>query len=559
MNNETQHSEELFQALQNEKIARRKARKKRLIIILTIIAVVLVAGVLILRGMVRDRFGGSDEEVLSYTAQRGTISTTVSGTGSLSGVDKESIVLPYGVEVTDVVVRNGRSVEQGDVLATVNLATVSSTLATLEEELSDLDEEIQDAEGDKTGTTVKAGVAGRVKAVYAAKGDDITDVMVNYGALAIISLDGYMAVDMESDTLAAGDSVTVTLSDGDTVTGKVDEAMNGKVTILVTDNGPELDEEVTVTDAEGNTIGTGTLYVHKPLSVSAVGGKVAGVSAKLNAKVSSYSTMFTLKDTSYSANYDTLLREREALEEELLLLMNISRDGAVLAPFTGVVSSVDYSESDLVDGEDISLITLYPNEKMSITISVDEGDIMSLEVGQSAEVTVSSVSDDAFTGTVTEIVREADTSSGIAVYSAEVEVAYQDGMLAGMSAEVVVSIEGTENALIVPADAVHQTSTTSYVYTSYDEKEGTYGGMVLVTTGLGNDNYIEITSGLNEGDVVYYVEAQDNFFSMMGGFGGGGMNGMGGNSFGGGNSMPNMGGGSMPVRGDMSGGMPGGR
>ena len=88
-------------------------------------------------------------------------------------------------------------------------------------------------------------------------------------------------------------------------------------------------------------------------------------------------------------------------------------------------------------------------------------------------------------------------------------------MLAGMTASVDVSIEGVENALIIPVDALHQTSATHYVYTTYDEETKQYGGMVEVTTGMQNDNYVEILSGLNQGDVVYYTE-QENFFAMIG-------------------------------------------
>ena len=85
--------------------------------VILVAAAILIASVLILRSVVTEKFGGSDAEVLSYEAVRDTISTTVSGSGSLLGVDAESIVLPAGVEVTEVVVRTGRAVSKGDVLS----------------------------------------------------------------------------------------------------------------------------------------------------------------------------------------------------------------------------------------------------------------------------------------------------------------------------------------------------------------------------------------------------------------------------------------------------------
>lgn len=526
MNEQNEHSEALFEQLNKSKQEHKQQKKRKLITAIIIIAAVLIAGVIMLRSMVTSRFNNSDVEVLSYEATRSTITTTVSGSGMLNGVDLESIVLPNGVEVTEILVRNGRSVAKGDVLATVNMTTVISTLSALQDELDALDEEISDAEGDKVSSTVKAGVSGRVKAVYAQNGDDIAAVMVENGALAVISLDGFMAFDIAADGLTAGDTVSVLREDGTALSGKVESAVNGTAVILVTDNGTAIDEAVTVTDDDGNQLGTAKLYVHNPLSVTAVAGTVSSVNVKENAKVSSYSTLFNLKDTAYSANYETLLRERAELEEAMLKLLQVYRDGAVVASFDGIISSVDYVDPDdeaYDETTDVAVVSVYPSEKMSITVSVDEADILSLELGQEASVTVKSISDSAFTGTVTEVSKEADTSSGVAQYSTEIEFDYQEGMLIGMTADVVIHIEGVENAIIIPTDALHQTSDISYVYTSYDEKTQQYGGMTEVVTGLSNDNYVEIISGLQEGDVVYYTETQDSFFGMMGGmnFGGG--------------------------------------
>lgn len=520
MTNQNEHSEALFASLQESKEAGKRKRRNRIITVLVIIGAVLIAGVLFLRGMVTERFGGSNAEVLSYAAERSTISTTVSGTGSLTGVDAESIVLPAGVEITEIAVRAGETVSAGDVLATVNMSTVIGTLAQLQDELEAMDDSLAEAEGDKVSSTLKAGVTGRVKAIYPEKSEDVAACMVDHGALAVISLDGYMAFDLTTDALSKGDTVAVTLSDGSTVSGTVESAVGGRAVVLISDNGPAIGDEVTVSDEAGNTLGSGVLYVHNPLSVTGVAGTVSAIHVQENAKVFPTTTLFTLKDTDYSANYETLLRRRGELEEQLLQLLRVYRDGAVTAEFDGIVSSVDFTE-DAEEGADTAVVTVYPCERMSVTISVDEADILSLELGQTAAVTVSSVSEDSLAGTVTEISKAADTSSGVTMYSAVIELDYTAGMLMGMSAEAVVSIEGVENAIIVPVDAVHRTSAISYVYTFYDEASGTYGGMTEVVTGLSNDSYIEITSGLEEGTTVYYTESVDSFSFNMGGNRGG--------------------------------------
>ena len=183
---------------------------------------------------------------------------------------------------------------------------------------------------------------------------------------------------------------------------------------------------------------------------------------------------------------------------------------------------------------------------MEITISIDETDIMALEEGQQAQITVESVSEDAvFTGSVTGISKVADTSTGVTRYSAEVTLDKAAGMLAGMTAEVDIQIEGVENALIIPVDALHRTSTIYYVYTQYDAQTRQYGGMKEVTVGMQNDTQVEILSGLEPGETVYYTEAPQDFMAFM-------ISNMGASPTGGG--MPGMSGGGMsviPDRGDM--------
>ena len=533
-----------------ETLGKNKKRKRRKIIItvvsiVLVLAIIAVVGVSFLQRRVREQFASSQGEVLSYEVTTGSISTVVSGSGSLTDVDLESITVPEGVEITEVKVKRNQAITTGDILATVDMASVISAMADLQVQIEDLDEQLSDAEDDAASTTIYAGVTGRVKAIFGEADSSVADVMYEHGALALISLDGYMAVDIETDTLAVGDSVTVKLSDEEEITGTVESQVGGKATILVTDNGPEYDEAVTVWNSEGTQLGTGDLYIHSALKVTGYAGTIAKVNTSLNAKISSTSKLFTLEDTSYSANYNSLLRERADLEETLLELLTIQRDGAVLASNDGSVYSVDHSSEAAT-----AVVTLSTDEKMSVTISVDESDILSLELGQTVTVSVPSVSEDSFAGTLTEINR---TSSSSGTYSAVIEVEKVEGMLSGMTASVSVRIEGVDDAILIPIEALHKTSDGAYVYTSYNEEYQEYGGKVDVVTGLENSTYVEIKSGLSVGDTVYYTEQESGF----GNFGGGNFpGGSGGFPGGSGGQMPDFGGGEMP---DFGGGSGGGR
>lgn len=554
MEEQQKTGEELFDKLSQEKKQRGRKRLRRVIIIVAVIFAALVMVVSHLRKNVDARFAATQKDVQSYTVAPGTIHTLVSGSGVLEQVDEEDVTVPAGVEVDEVIAEAGDAVSKGDLLAKVDMASVVDTLSSTQDQIKTLDKKINSAKSDTASTSVTTSVGGRVKKIYAQVSDNVVSCVTENGALALLSVDGYMAVDFESDGCARGDAVTVTLADGTAVKGTVESATLGTVTVLVSDNGPAMDEEVTVTDAAGKTLGTGKLYIHSPVAVTGYVGTVKSISCKENANITAGSTLMTLSDTKTSANFDALLRQRQDLEDTLTGLLTIYRDGAVLASQDGLVTSVEYDEDTATSATETQILTLYPQKQMTVTISIDETDILSLKEGQEAQVTVSSVSDDAFTGSVTSISKVADTSTGVTRYSAEVTLDREEGMLVGMTADVDVRIEGTENALIIPVDALHQNSASYYVYTGYDEEQKRYTGRTDVTIGMQNDDYVEITSGLNEGDTVYYTEADSggfgDFMVMPGGMNGGMSSGV--------TVVPGMGGGNGGGPGGGNGGGPGG-
>jgi len=560
--------EALFEALGKSKKKKRRKIIRTVVSIVVILALVLIIGVSVLQRRVREEFASRDLDILSYEVTTGTISTVVSGSGTLQNVDTESVTFPAGVELTEILVAYGDAVETGKLVATVDMGTVRTAMSDLQATIQDLDDQISDAEGDKVNSQIKAGVSGRVKILYAEEGTNVADAMVEHGAVAVLSLDGFMAVDVETEALSMGDSVTVVLTDATELSGTVEYAAGGKATVLVTDNGPLFDEEVTVRAEDGTEICSGKLYIHNPLAVTGYAGTVSRVNAKENQKVTASSKLFTLTNRETSANYDALLRQRQEAEETLLELLKIQRSGGIMAPIDGSIYTVADLDAETEEGEELTEVaTISPDISMSVTITVDESDILSLEVGQEADVTVRSVGEDAMAGTVTEI----DKSGLSESYTAVIELSKVSGMLPGMTASVDVRIEGVDDAIIIPADALNQTSGGAYVYTSYDEETQQYGGRVDVVTGLSNDNYVEIKSGLSVGDTVYYTEKQTfaNMFGNMGFGSSGRPSGSGGSgnrnpgNMSGGGQMPNFSGGNMPSgggrpSGNGGGGFPGG-
>ena len=548
--------EALFKALEKRKRKRKRKAIRTVVIIVLLLAAALALGVPFLRRKVAKSVTGDEKEVTSAQASIGSISTQVSGTGTLINVDEESISVPAGVAIDEITVSAGETVKEGQVLARVNSVSVLNAMDDIEDQMSSLDNEIYEASADTVDNYIQSGVEGRVKIIYAQIGDDVVACMAEHGALAVLSLDGYLDVQFPSADLVAGTGVEVRLEDGTELDGTVESVIGDTVTVLVSDDGQEPGEIVTILSEDGQMLGNGTLEIHNPLRISGTSGTIYSSSITENQRVYSGSTLFGLTDLSYYARYQTLLDERGEMEDTLLELLSLYQSGAVLAPYSGSISAVSYDEDLVVDDEATELFTISPDKSMEVSLSVDESNILSLEIGQTAQITVSSIGDDVFPGTVTEINRTATSSSGVTLYSAVVTLDKTPEMLQGMSAKVVIRIQGVDGAIIVPIDALHQTSSTSYVYTSYDEETQEFGGLVTVTVGITNSSYAEITSGLKEGDTVYYTETETPNFAA--GFGGGMPGNMGGNMPG--NMGNNGGGGNRPSGGGgNSSGFPGGR
>ncbi len=520
---------------------RRRRLLRRSLIGALAAAVAITGAVLYFRSRVEERFAsGEQEEVLEGAVELGSIRTTVSGSGSLTPEGLLEVELPATVTLEELLVEAGEVVEEGRLLATVDISSALSSLKDLQEKLDQLDQELKEASGEKADAAISAGVAGRVKLLYAQEAEDVSAVMAEQGALMVLSLDGFLAAEIPAGSLTAGDTLTVTDSQGTELEAAVEKIADGMAVILVSDNGPLVGDTVTAGD------GAGTLYIHQPLKITGYTGTVRTVHVKENTQVYSYTRLLTLADTEYTAGYDQLLTQRGEMEALFQTLIRIHQDGGIRAPRAGTVSAVEtlsaLEEPDVLDSQ--VLLSLDPGEQVSVTIQVDESHIQSLEVGQEASITVESVSQEPFTGVVSEIDKTASSSGGVTRYTATITLDRTGDMLSGMSASVAVTIQGVEDALIVPEEAVRRTRATSYVYTTYDPETGELGGMVEVTTGLSNGDYIEILTGLSQGDTIYYTEEEETFsfnfsFDMGGGMpGGGGMPSGGGMPGGGGGGMP---------------------
>ncbi|MGN1141831.1 MAG: efflux RND transporter periplasmic adaptor subunit, partial [Oliverpabstia sp.] len=151
-----------------------------------------------------------------------------------------------------------------------------------------------------------------------------------------------------------------------------------------------------------------------------------------------------------------------------------------------------------------SWLSITPQDSMEITITIDEMDILLLQEGQDACVTLDAFPGQSFDGKVTRINLNGVNSGGSSKYEAVISIDRMENMLAGMNASVSITVDTKENIVMIPVEALVEDETGIYLYASYDEETGNFGDQIQVTTGISDGENVEIVSGLTEGSEYWY-------------------------------------------------------
>ncbi len=291
--------------------------------------------------------GRSSEEehqasIVSDQAQLRELETRVLGGGQLSGEAALSVTVPEGVKIEEYLVKNGDSVEEGQAIARVDPVSVMTAIASVQESLDYLSEEINALSGEADTQTVSAGTSGLVKLVYAQEGDSVPELMLDKGALAVLSLDGLMAVETETDTeLSTGEKVVVSFPDGSEAEGSVKSNVEGTLIVTLEDEGYEPGTEVSLATEAGESLGSGQLYINSPWKVSAYTGDVSYVYIQAGQQVYEGQSLFGLENTGHSAEYQQLVDQRGDYEELMEELFGLYESRTVTAPCGGIITGVD--------------------------------------------------------------------------------------------------------------------------------------------------------------------------------------------------------------------------
>ena len=326
----------------NKKLTEQKKQRRKAIIWAVAAVVILLLAVMPMLAARKDAAQEQTASILSGTVEHGSIDTKIIGGGQLASEAAMKLQIPEEVKLTEYLVGNGDTVSEGDPIAKVDRISVMTAITGVQDTLDELSKEILDASDDQAATTVKAKVGGRVKVIYAEAGESAQDVMLRHGALAAISLDDVMAVKIQRESqLDAGETVCVVFPDGMETEGRVEQNLEGVLTITMDDIGFAVGVEVTVLTEDGDRLGKGNLYIFNQWNATAYSGTVSGILVKEGAKLYSGQEMIRLDNPGHTSEFQRLIDKRQEYEELMQELFQMYRTETIVAPCDGIVSGVD--------------------------------------------------------------------------------------------------------------------------------------------------------------------------------------------------------------------------
>lgn len=214
-------------------------------------------------------------------------------------------------------------------------------------------------------------------------------------------------------------------------------------------------------------------------------------------------------ENQYNSSQAQLVSAQAAVTEAQASLQAIQDEVgycSVTAPVSGIVGRIDVAAGDYVTVNETVAVISNPQE-MQVTIPVGEADIGKIQLHSQVSVYIKSISEKAFSGTVTSIASVLEANSDM--YPVTVTIDNAEGKIkSGMYAQVLVDTSGAQNALCIPLSAVIPTGGVNVVYTVTDKNQAK---RVEVNTGINDDTYVQILSGLKAGEKV--VTSGNTFIS----------------------------------------------
>lgn len=530
--------------------------KKKKVLVLVLLAVLLF--------LLSKLFGGSGAKTaeavyVTEEVQRRNITESITGSGTLMPADSYTITTLVEGDVLLADFEVGDEVEKDAILYEIDSADAANSIEQAEISLSESQISYQRKLETLEDLNVKAPVKGTVVEIDVEVGDEVKSGEV----IATVRDSSTMSIKLpfpsaDAKGFSVGQRADVTLYGSfETLAGEVteisgaDTILSGNVlvryvTIEVDNPGAISDSQMAT--AEVGTSGSsasGTFTYKASRQVTAgVSGTVVSIPAKEGDAVNKNATLVVLESDDIT---DSVRQAANQVRNSEISLENKQEQldsYTVKSPIKGTVIEKNFKQGDTIESGE-NLCTIYDLSYLTITLNVDELDISTVEIGQKVTITADAVEGKTYEGEVTSITMMGTTSGGVTTYPVEIQIHETEGLLPGMNVSTEIFIQNAENVVAVPISAVAR---GNMVLVEGGEIEAEGGdipsgyGYREVEVGVSDGTYIEIISGIEEGENIAYMQVASSGseeMQMMGG-------------------MPGMGGGMPPGGGMPSGGMPSG-
>lgn len=172
-------------------------------------------------------------------------------------------------------------------------------------------------------------------------------------------------------------------------------------------------------------------------------------------------------------------------------------DTKVRAEIDGTIGSINITKGSTVSAQSEAM-TITSLDDIKVSFSVSEDVINRISVGSKVYITISAVSEEPFETVISNISPTADSQTKLYTVEAYLENGSHE-IKPGMFASIKLVLDKKDNTISVPLNTVIESSGEKYVFVV---DENNVAHKTIVETGLKNDEYIEITSGVNMGDKV---------------------------------------------------------
>jgi macrolide-specific efflux system membrane fusion protein len=189
--------------------------------------------------------------------------------------------------------------------------------------------------------------------------------------------------------------------------------------------------------------------------------------------------------------------------EELKKWKDSYKATPIVAPLSGVIILRNVVVGQTVDA---STVLYAMSDHLIVKADIDEADIGQVKLGLPTRITLDAYPDQPIDGKVSQILYEGKNVSNVITYGVKIQANEVPTFFrSGMTANVALILDRRDDAILVPASAVKNSTEGSYVLVPGPENKPVHK---TVETGLANAESVQITSGLNVGDQVVVMRAR---------------------------------------------------